>query len=459
MVQLQNDDVITSITARKRLLIGLEARKKFMDPIPSRSSASTLTERLFAPLVALLPNAKNQRLCHAMADESWIKNGVERALIEMESGCGFLQGLHYHPSLTAPRRSTYFEGLKSARRLDHLGSLNEALTHSHAQNDLREKPDAGLHDSLANFHIHAGDGHFHAASTHENRDYKGKKNPIAHLYTLNLRTGLLNHLGLSGKGSSSRKPHDMGTLKRLEIDSLRQGALKGQKVLYVWDRAGLDYRAWSRWKQGSGIYFLSREKSNTAFMKCGHLPFDREDPINAGVVSNEQGAPGDGIMLRRITFISPDNGEELAFLTNLPNTIPPGVVAQLYFMRWRIEKSFDVFKNKLHEQKAWAKSEAAKEAHAGFLVLAYNLGWLLHQKLEREEDIQDQTNDKKRGKRSEELRKKTEMEKRQLPELRKSLQVTTQLSVKYWRWIRSQLRNPTSWPAALNSLRLVYASF
>lgn len=28
----------------------------------------------------------------------------------------------------------------------------------------------------------------------------------------------------------------MGTLKRMEIDSLKQGAKKGQKVLITWDR-------------------------------------------------------------------------------------------------------------------------------------------------------------------------------------------------------------------------------
>ena len=91
----------------------------------------------------------------------------------------------------------------------------------------------------------------------------------------------------------------MGSLKRLEIDTLRQGTLKGQKTLYIWDRAGLDYQAWNLWKQGSAIYFLSREKSNTAFIKCGHLPYDQTDALNAGVISDEQGVPSGGHMIRR----------------------------------------------------------------------------------------------------------------------------------------------------------------
>ena len=69
-------------------------------------------------------------------------------------------------------------------------------------------------------------------------------------------------------------------------------------------------------------------------------------------------------MIRRVTFISPDNGEQLVFLTNLPTSIPPGVIAQLYFLRWRIEKSFDVFKNKLHERKSWIKNVANEKKQA-----------------------------------------------------------------------------------------------
>jgi hypothetical protein len=33
------------------------------------------------------------------------------------------------------------------------------------------------------------------------------------------------------------------------------------KVLYIWNRAGIDFRQWFKWKE-NGIYFLSREKEN-----------------------------------------------------------------------------------------------------------------------------------------------------------------------------------------------------
>lgn len=233
----------------------------------------------------------------------------------------------------------------------------------------------------------------------------------------------------------------------------------GQKVLFVWDRAGLDYKAWAEWKGKNGMYFLTREKSNCALIKCGDLPFDRDDELNAGVVRNEQVGSNTCPMIRRVIFLNPENGEELVFLTNLPVTIPPGVIAQLYFMRWRIEKSYDVLKNKLHETKSWAASANAKEAHASFLVLGYNLCTLLHQKLVREHNLVDRSNKKKRAKRETVLNETAKSLGLVVPKLRQELQAATQLSVKYWRWIRSQLQIPTPWKTALASLQHVYAHF
>ena len=77
----------------------------------------------------------------------------------------------------------------------------------------------------------------------------------------------------------------MRGLKRQGIEGLRQGAAKGRKVLWVWDRAGIDFAQWYKWKCSSGIYFVSRAKEN---MKLDEMAadqkFDRDDPVNAGVV-------------------------------------------------------------------------------------------------------------------------------------------------------------------------------
>jgi hypothetical protein len=59
---------------------------KFRDPFLSNPASPSLKERLLAPLRRLFPEAKNQRSCPAIPDESWIEYGLERGLTELESG-------------------------------------------------------------------------------------------------------------------------------------------------------------------------------------------------------------------------------------------------------------------------------------------------------------------------------------------------------------------------------------
>ena len=104
----------------------------------------------------------------------------------------------------------------------------------------------------------------------------------------------------------------------------------------------------------------------------GELKWDRADPVNAGVVADEYVATSQGVMMRRVTYRDPVTGTGFEFLTS-EMTLPPGWIAQLYRLRWEIEKVFDEFKNKLSEKKAWASSPTAKTLQANFLCLTHNL--------------------------------------------------------------------------------------
>ena len=143
----------------------------------------------------------------------------------------------------------------------------------------------------------------------------------------------------------------MRTLKRLDTDTLRQGSQKSRKVLYVWDKAGIDFRQWFNWKHSSGIYFISREKKNMDLQTMGHITYDSEDTINKGVESFTLAGTSTGVMVNKIEFKCPISGERFNFITNLLD-VPPGLVAYIYKTRWNIEKIFDQVKNKLNEKKA-----------------------------------------------------------------------------------------------------------
>jgi hypothetical protein len=71
-------------------------------------------------------------------------------------------------------------------------------------------------------------------------------------------------------------------------------------------------------------------------------------------------------------YRDPETENEYVYLTTLKN-IEPGLIAHLYLHRWKIEKVFDVFKNKFYEQKAWADGEVSADIQASAVAMAYNI--------------------------------------------------------------------------------------
>ncbi len=135
------------------------------------------------------------------------------------------------------------------------------------------------------------------------------------------------------KLGNAKAPGRTSALKRQDIVTLRQSAAKGRKVLYIWDRAGIDFRQWFKWEE-NGIYLLSREKENMKLVIVGIHPFDGANPINQGVISDEMAATSVGVTVRRVIYQDPATGIIYAYLTNLPPTVSPGIVALLYKPRW-----------------------------------------------------------------------------------------------------------------------------
>lgn len=421
--------------------------------MPSLADPSSLPARFFTPALELLPSCANLRHCPEISDSDWLRLGVHRCLQPQASGRGFLQTLASRAPDLCPYNSHFFESLKSQRRLALCAELNDWLC-SRARLVL---PDAlAAFTCLAGFDIHAGDGHYHAHATHDPADSKGGKHAVGHLYTRNLRNGTLSHLTVNDQLTRKRE-HDIRGLKRQTIDTLRQGAGKGRKVLYVWDRAGIDFTQWHKWKQGSGIYMLSRCKANMALIKCGDLPFDHADPINAGVLRDELvGSATGGLLLRRVTFLDVLTSITYEYLTNLlESSVPPGVIAQLYKMRWDIEKSFDEVKNKLGEKKAWASSATAKSMQAQFICLTVNLLQFIEQELGKE-GIVNESEKKRRAARLEAARKQAAGQNTVLPQMLVMMQRVTQHSVKLIRWVAAQLWLDVSWKAACMALSALY---
>lgn len=427
----------------------------FMVSIPnSIQSASAVQSHMLSYIDEAVQQAQKQYKCRVNSDSDWVRYGIARVLHSHDSGREFFQDLRMESlGEMSIKRQDFQEGLKSKRRLKHLSSINDNYQLVRSQHSYKQK-EGGFHESLDGFHIYAGDGHFHAASTHEDRDKNGKKHAIGHLYALNLRNRDVSHLALSSDGTR-KKPHDLGTLKRMEIDTLKQGAKKGQKVLVTWDRAIIDFVQWMRWKHNNGIYFITRTKKNMTKEVIGELSFEKADAENSGVLSDQYIAAGEAI--RMITYYDLETDVTYEFITNLHHSVPPGAIVQLYRMRWDIEKVFDDFKNKLDETKAWSKSLTGKRMQAQFIVLAYNLLLRIRDHIEEVEGLKEETIIKKSEQRWDQTKKVYAGAEKSIPTWLEKLRRITQVSVKFIRWARALFTRECSWEASLKLLDYEYS--
>ena len=410
--------------------------------------SAAVEERFLKPMNDALEVAVNTRVCETLTDNKFMVAGVRRVLAGFDSGRDWVQKLRkiLNAMLTA---NCVFKGLRSKRRLNLLSEIATAIAR---KNDALATDDPfSSHPELNDFEIFAGDGHYHGASVHEER-IGGKKYPVQHFYSVDMRTRSVHHLDVARPASGKKKEHDLKALKRFSKKVLRMGVTTGKKVLWSYDRACIDFNYWYDLKHMAGIYFLTREKDNMKLMILGENEFDRNDPRNAGVIDDQMVGNSSGSMIRRIIYIDPVSRRKYSFITN-ELTLPPGILAYIYKERWNLEKVFDEVKNKLHEKKAWAKSDTAKCIQAKFIALTLNLLLIFERTLEAEEGIVDAKVQKLRSERlAQEIATAAEKG-RTLSTMLTAPKRATQRSVQFIRWLLDELTHPSSWRRAMDDLR------
>ena len=423
---------------------------------------SPVITRLIAPLADAYSGSQHQYECKSLGDLDFLESGISRCLSNSASGRDFLQQ-HGDGGRLEIERTLFFKALKSERRLENLVSVNLNLARSMGSQLADPFAEIG---ELAGFDIYGGDGHFHEAACHDphkqkklkpgkkkangDRQKQSKKPQTGHFYILDMRTHHLRHLTLAELRPGGGNEHDMHALKRLGAGALRFGAEVGQRSMIVWDRAGIDFVFWAEAKR-LGVYFVSREKANMKIEVIGLTPnFDRADPRNAGVTADELVSPGGGgAMLRRVTYTDA-NGTTYRYLTN-EMKLSAWVIVLLFKQRWDIEKVFDEVKNKMGERKSWASCDAAKEANANFICLTHNLMVLLEDEVEKQEDVSNVPEKKRKSERE------IESKEAGAGYVATLMQRFTVRSVKFVRWLRNFMYCETSWGKALARLAKIYA--
>lgn len=419
------------------------------------TSNPLLLDQVLAPALAVLDNYVRGVLVDSeISDARFVRLGVLRVLSQACSGRDFLQQCQetFQEDL---HRSSFFALLHSRRREQILRELNEQLVQRATKVCQSSKVDLlGAFPELRQRAIFAVDGHLLEHACHSVRDAEGRQVAPNTLYLLCLHSGLTVNLApVQGDGTYR---HEMPVFRRSVVEWLRRRGL-GRKTLpiFIGDPAYVDKQFWTRmalWAQ-HGALVITRMKENMKPTVYGALAWDKAAEVNAGVLADELVGFDGACVMRRVRYRDPETLQEYEFLTT-ERTLPPGLIALLYLLRWRIEKLFDTGKNKLQETKMWATGEVAREVQGHFFALTHNLLVLLGRELERTHGLREEKLEEKRAQALKQRAKIAEAKGHTVPPVYWKLPVV-QLSLQYIRAIRNGIWGKQRWAKMLPRLAIV----
>jgi hypothetical protein len=223
-------------------------------------------------------------------------------------------------------------------------------------------------------------------------------------------------------------------------------------TILVIDPVAVDFKFLLGAKFKGGFTVVTRWKENLVVREARPLAWDKNDRRNDGVLSDERvrfGEPGE---FRRIRYQDPETGEIYGFLTTEFH-LAPGVIAQLYRLRWDIEKFFDVCETLLGEKRAWGTGPVAAQVQNEFLVLVHNLLLILSERLEREEGIRDEKVEKKYDAALKERQKTAKANGQSVSPWVAMLRRITRWSSQFTRWIQDAIVHGWNWTSGIVKLR------
>jgi hypothetical protein len=395
----------------------------------------TVIESLYEPALRLLRDyCRHRRDTPELSDEQFLRGGFQRVLGHFDSGRDFVQDRQDSGETLA--RTTWFGALHSRRRA---AMVAEVATRSYEVFDrfLQPRDWLGAFPELAGRAVWAVDGHHLEHACHAARDPKDEFVSMGLIYGLCLHSGLQRAL-VPFQGDGVRR-HEWPVFKQHLPRWLQPDRAEGLPIV-VGDPAYIDVLYWTEQKRLRQALIITREKECMKPTMISHYAFDPQDPVNRGVEADAM-AGYTYAYLRRIVYCDPASGERFVFLTT-ETSLRPGLIALLYLLRWKIEKVFDVFKNKLHQQKAWANGETAAHTQAHLTALTHNLLTILLATLEQA-GIREQKVERQQA-----ARREARPDCRRVP-AQEMVRHAAQLTCQFIRLLRHCLVYNTSWREAL----------
>ena len=405
-----------------------------------------IRDAFLTPALDLLPELEHYRPDLQYSDAEFLSLGVRRINTFHPSGRSFLQSAR-QCDRTEVSVKAYFGACRSPRRLAMLHELNTRLS--------RQLP-AGT-DRFAAFPELAGrdvlalDGHDvrHGSHEPEARLASGATqvpDTLTGVFLRDLRTGAARVLA-----QTEGHQHEWAAVKaRPWSDFLWRPDAQG--TILVIDAVAVDFALLRGAKFKGGFTVITRTKQNLVVRQSRPLEWDRKHRANQGVLADERvwfTEPGE---FRRIRYRDPESGEIYEFLTTEFH-LPPGIIAQIYRLRWDIEKFFDVCENLLAEARAWGAGPVPAQVQNEFLVLVHNLLLLLSAKLEAEEGIRDEKVEIKYAAALRERQRFARSQGRAVSPWVRILRRITRWSSQFTRWLQDALLHGWEWSEGLTKLR------
>ncbi len=398
------------------------------------------------PALSLLPGLDHYRDHLAYSDAEFLTLGVRRINAFHPSGRSFLQSAR-QCEVTEVSLRAYFGAASSARRLAFIHELNAALSRKIT---VRADRFADFPE-LAGRDVLALDGHDIEHATHEPKATlaSGRRevpDTVAGIFLRNLRTGAARVLA-----QTEGHQHEWAAVKaRPWSDFHWHPEAKG--TILVIDPVAVDFEFLRGAKFKGGFTVITRTKTNLVVREARPLEWDQKDRRNHGVLSDERvrfAEPGE---FRRIRYQDPETGEIHEFLTTEFH-LAPGIIAQLYRLRWDIEKFFDVCENLWAEKRAWGSGPVAAQVQNEFLVLVHNLLLLLSIRLEEQEGIRDEKVEKKYEAALQNRNKAAKLNGKKVSPWVRALRRITRWSSQFTRWIQDAILYGWDWKSGIAKLK------
>ena len=309
-----------------------------------------------------------QRLCPEMNDNDFIRFGLLRCISLVDSGRHFLQTTEEIHGELLPH-STYFKSLKSSRRANMLEAIERQSYKIHCE-DLASSGIDYLKSfpELNGYTVEAADGHFIDHACHTPKGNNGKVYAAGFIYAMNLRNGLLRALCCITNGT--KRHHEIPVLRN-HIDHQNSQCRQPEKNIYVYDKAVTDFPWWTKQKDHQN-YMISVLKENSVATWIESIAFDDSNPINTGI-EDYSIYENQGVRFNVIHYRDPETQKLHRFVSTLPKSMPPGIIAILYYKRWTIEKAYNNSKSNLKEKKAWSSSVKSLNNQMRLTAMTYNL--------------------------------------------------------------------------------------